>query len=83
MAARKWRDLSPPTRKLIIAAAVGEGVLKAAALIDIKRRPADRIRGPKWIWVPLVVGVNSFGGVPLVYFVFGRRAPEPGTSATG
>lgn len=70
---KHWSDLSPRSRGLIIAAAVAEAVLKAAALIDIKRRPASQIRGSKWIWVPVVVIVNSFGGAPLAYFAFGRR----------
>lgn len=73
MAARKWSDLSARSRRLIIAGAVVEGVLKTAALVDIKRRPASQIRGSKWIWVPVVMVVNSFGGAPLAYFVFGRR----------
>jgi hypothetical protein len=50
MAARKqWSDLSERTRRLLITAAVAEGILKVAALIDIKRRPPSQIRGPKWI----------------------------------
>ncbi len=49
-AKRKWSDLSDRTRKLIITVAVAEGILKVAALIDIKRRPASQIRGPKWVW---------------------------------
>ena len=43
---RGWSDLSERTRRLIIVSAVAEGILKAAALIDIKRRPANQIRGP-------------------------------------
>jgi hypothetical protein len=73
MAARKWSDLSPRSRRLIIGAAVAEGILKTAALIDIKRRPASQIRGSKKVWAAAVVAVNSFGGAPLAYFVFGRR----------
>jgi Phospholipase_D-nuclease N-terminal len=73
MGARKWADLSPRRRRLMIAAAAAEGILKTAALIDIKRRPASQIRGPKWVWVPVILVVNSFGGVPLAYFIFGRR----------
>jgi hypothetical protein len=55
-------------------------ILKAAALIDIKRRPTDQIRGSKWFWAPAVAVVNSAGVVPLSYFVFGRRHPasQPG-----
>ena len=79
-AQRKWSDLSEGTRKLIIIAAVADSILKGAALIDIKRRPANQIRGPKWLWVPVIVVVNSAGVVPISYFVFGRRRPpsQPG-----
>ncbi len=74
MAARKqWSDLSQRSRGLIVAAAVAEAGLKAAALVDIKRRPANEIRGPKWLWAVAVVLINSFGGAPLCYFAFGRR----------
>jgi Family of unknown function (DUF5652) len=76
VAQRKWSDLSERNRKLIIAVAVADSILKAAALIDIKRRPAEQIRGPKWLWAPVVVVVNSAGVVPLSYFLFGRRRPR-------
>jgi hypothetical protein len=75
-AERKWSDLSEHTRKLIIVTAVAESMLKAAALIDIKRRPASQIRGPKWLWAPVVAVVNSAGLLPISYFLFGRR-PQP------
>jgi hypothetical protein len=75
-ARRKWSDLSGRTRTLIITVAVADGILKAAALIDIKRRPASQIRGPKWVWAPVVAVVNSAGVVPISYFVFGRRQPR-------
>jgi hypothetical protein len=73
MADRQWSDLSTGTRRLIIGGAVAEGILKVAALVDMARRPADQIRGSKWIWAPTVLLVNSFGGAPLAYFAFGRR----------
>lgn len=74
MAARKqWSDLSKRTRSLLIVAATAEACLKTAALVDIKRRPASQIRGPKWAWAAGVVLINSFGGAPLSYFAFGRR----------
>jgi Family of unknown function (DUF5652) len=76
MAAKRWSDLDESTRKLIIAVVVAEGILKVAALIDIKRRPASQIRGPKWLWAPVVAVVNSAGMVPISYFVFGRRQPR-------
>lgn len=73
MAAKRWSDLSKRSQKMIIVAAAAETSLKAAALVDIKRRPASEIRGSKWIWAAFVTVVNSFGAAPLSYFVFGRR----------
>ena len=75
-ARRKWNDLSESKRRLLITAAVAEGILKLAALLDIKRRPAGQIRGPKWLWAMVVAVVSSAGVVPLSYFVFGRRQPR-------
>jgi hypothetical protein len=76
MAARKpWSDLSQRTRRLLITAAVVEGILKVAALIDLKGRPASQIRGPKWMWASVVAVAASAGVVPISYFVFGRRQP--------
>ncbi len=76
MAARKqWSDLSERDRKLLIAAGVVEGCLKIAALIDLKRRPASQIRGPKWLWATVVSVVSSAGVIPISYFVFGRKRP--------
>jgi hypothetical protein len=74
LAARKqWSQLSNRNRRLLIAAAVTEAILKVAALIDIKRRSASQIRGPKWLWAAVVAVVSSAGVVPVSYFVFGRR----------
>jgi hypothetical protein len=73
-AARRWSDLSPRTRKMIIAGAAAESALKAVALVDLKRRPASEIRGPKWAWIPGLTVVNSAGIVPLAYLSWGRRA---------
>jgi hypothetical protein len=39
----------PSHPQLIIATAAAESILKTAALIDIKRRPAGQIRDPKWL----------------------------------
>jgi hypothetical protein len=77
MATRKqWSDLSQRTRRLLTITAVAEGILKLAALIDLKRRPASQIRGPKWLWAGVITVVGSAGVVPISYFVFGRRQPR-------
>jgi len=65
-----WADLSDRQRKLLVAAAVAEAALKIAALIDIQRRPASQIRGPKALW-RAVQAVNLLG--PLSYFLVGRK----------
>jgi len=71
-AERKWAELSDRQRAWLLAAAAAELSLKVAALIDIKRRPADRIRGPKVLWRAAMV-VNLLG--PVSYFAFGRKRP--------
>ena len=77
MAARQqWSDLDERTRKLLISMAVAEGILKLAALIDIKRRPASQIRGRKWMWASVVTVVSSAGVIPISYFLFGRRQDQ-------
>ena len=76
--ARRWSDLSERNRKLIIAAAIGEAVLKTAVVIDIRRRPASQIRGSKGIWIVAAVLVNSAGVGSLSYFAFGRRRHAEG-----
>ena len=43
--------------------------LMVAALVDLARR--ERTRGPKWIWVLVIVFVNLIG--PIVYFLAGRE----------
>ena len=60
-------------QRLIVAAGVVEGILKIAALVDLKHRPAEEIRGSKRAWVSSVVLVNSMGAVPVAYFLLGRR----------
>ncbi|MEI6450882.1 MAG: PLD nuclease N-terminal domain-containing protein [Actinomycetes bacterium] len=71
MAARKkWSDRSKLSRGLIVVAGVVEVVLLVATLIDLKRRPADQIKGSKRMWTALAF-VNLVG--PIAYFAFGRR----------
>ena len=75
-AKRQWSDLSVRSRRLLVTAAIAEGILKGAALVDLRRRPASQVRGPKWLWATVVTVVSSAGVVPISYFVFGRRQPR-------
>jgi hypothetical protein len=72
----QWSDLSQRRRRLLMIAAVAEGILKLVALIDLKRRPASQVRGPKWLWATVLAVVSSAGVVPISYFLFGRRRPD-------
>ncbi len=73
MARKKWNELSPRTPRLVVAGASVEGALKIAALVDLARRAADRVRGSKKAWATAIVLVNSMGAVPVAYFLRGRR----------
>lgn len=71
--AKKWTELSPGSRRLVVAAGAVDGTLRIAALSDLVRRPASEIRGPKWQWAAALGLVNSMGAVPIAYFLYGRR----------
>ena len=46
-----------------------QAILAIVALIDIARIHATN--GPKWVWVLVVLVINTIG--PIVYFIFGRK----------
>ena len=43
-------------------------VLLVVALLDLARR--ERTRGPKWVWVLVIVFINIIG--PILYLMLGR-----------
>jgi hypothetical protein len=71
---KKWKDLSPRTRRFIVLTGAIDGSLKITALFDLARRPAEEIRGPKLAWAAAITTLNSFGVVPILYLTRGRRA---------
>ena len=70
--AKQRSDLSKRQRR-IIAAAAAEAALKTAMLIDLARRPASHVRGPKWLWASTAL-VNTAGIAPLSHFIVGRTS---------
>ena len=70
MKKHSWRDLSRVQRSAILAAAAAEAVTTTAALVDLTRRPAADVRGPKALWLIGFV-VQPFG--PVAYWAVGRR----------
>ena len=68
---KQWSDLSPRQQRSVIAGGVVQVLLAAAAaLLDLRRRPAEEVRGSKKLWAAATM-VNFVG--PLAYFLFGRR----------
>ena len=67
---RNWRDLSTAERAVVGGAGVVQVGLAAAALIDLRRRPARKVRGDKRLWVAASF-VNYVG--PIAYFTYGRK----------
>ena len=54
---------------LIAPLLIVQAILAIVALIDIARIHATN--GPKWVWVLVVIIINTIG--PIVYFIFGRK----------
>jgi hypothetical protein len=72
---KRWSELSSGQRRLIVVAGVFEAFAKVAMLRDLRRRPADEIRGPKLLWAATAL-VNTAGLAQVGYFVVGRRHPS-------
>lgn len=67
---KRWSDLTGTQQGLIITLAAVELALTVAALVDLARRPAEQVRGPKSLWA-LGCFVEPVG--PLAYLALGRR----------
>ena len=67
---KRWRDLTPAQRGGIIAAGVVQNSLLVATLVDLRRRPAKKVRGDKRLWAAAAF-VNFVG--PIAYFTYGRK----------
>ena len=63
---KNFSELSAPARASIIVGAVLQLAYAAAAFSDLARRPAGEVRGPKVLWVPVIL-VNWIG--PTAYFL--------------
>lgn len=70
MAKRRWSELSPKTRGVILVLGTVQVLLIGIAHADISRRAPEEIRGPKRLW--RLATLVSFVG-PIAYFVAGRR----------
>ena len=71
---RRWADLDHREQASVITLAAVQLGLATAAWVDLARRPAAQVRGPKAAWA-LGIAVNFAG--PIAYFAFGRVRPRP------
>ena len=70
---QRWNDLSPARRRLVVAVGVLDAGLRAWALLDLKNRPAEEVKGPKALWGLALTVVSSAGVLPTAYLLLGRR----------
>jgi hypothetical protein len=70
---KQWRNFSPAQKATTIVAGIAQVSLLIAALWDIRRRPAEQIRGRKALWAGAAF-INWVG--PISYFLFGRKEPD-------
>ena len=69
---RHWPQLTKRQRVGVVLRGGIQLALLAAAVRDLRRRPAEQVRGPKPLWLA-VSAVNYLGLGPIAYFLFGRR----------
>lgn len=70
MQRRRWSELTHAQQTALLVAASVQLSLATTAWVDLARRPAAAVRGPKWAWAT-VIAVNFVG--PITYFAAGRR----------
>lgn len=67
---KQWSDMSRGQQVATVVSSIVQMALLAAALWDIRHRPADQIKGSKGAWT--AASFINFAG-PIAYFLFGRK----------
>ena len=65
-----WGDMSPMQKKLVVVTGIAEVAVTAWCAKDLRKRPAELVRGPKLLWGP-ALSVQPVG--PIAYLVWGRK----------
>lgn len=66
MGNRKWADMSPAQKTVMLTMISVEVSLTATALVDLVRRPADQVHGRKGVWA-LALFVQPVGPVAYLW----------------
>jgi hypothetical protein len=67
---KHWNELSTGQQAAVVVGGAVELVLTAVALVDLSRRSAEEVRGPKALWA---VGCFVQPVGPVLYLAIGRR----------
>lgn len=70
MQQKKWSELTSRQQTLVLVGVSIELALTATSLVDLARRPADQVRGPKPLWLAGVF-IQPIG--PIAYLTVGIR----------
>ena len=65
-----WGGMSPMQKKLVVVTGIAEVAVTAWCAKDLRKRPAELVRGPKLLWGP-ALSVQPVG--PIAYLVWGRK----------
>ena len=66
-----WNGLSSDQKTLAGVLGTIDTAGKAFALRDLARTDSKRVRGPKWLWTPVIGAVNTLGWV--AWFAVGKK----------
>jgi hypothetical protein len=66
---KRWQDLNPGQRQAIVVVGAVTSILQIIMLWDLRRRPAEEIRGSKKAWVAASF-VRPLGQI--AYLIWGR-----------
>lgn len=66
-----WNAMSSDQKTIVGVLAAIDALGKALALRDLARAKDSRVRGPKWLWAPIIGAVNTLGWA--AYFLIGRK----------
>jgi len=72
-ARQRWDELAPSRQRLVLALGVLDAGLRTWALVDLRKRTADEVNGPKAAWALALSVVSSAGVLPVTYLLVGRR----------
>jgi CBS domain-containing protein len=64
------KKLTQSQKRIVGVAVVVQLLVGLLTLRDLSRRPADQVRGPKWLW--RILGTANTSG-SAAYWLFGRK----------